>query len=1225
MNSGRRLSLALLGACEVRIDGRPVHAVAYVRMRALLAYLAVERERDHPRTDLAAMLWPGNDHVTARGNLRRTLADLRRALEAPLGMTLFVASKDTIRLVPAFSIDVRDFAGGAARNVREALPDEAAIALYRGEFLAGLSLPDCPQFDEWASMQREALHCHALALLERLWRRYSMAGDNGKALRFVLRHAELEPWDEDVHRQAMLLYARDGQKSAALEQYANCRRILRDELASSPGKETEQLAERIRNGEWDAALPVQEQNPSSPGPTPQAERRPVTVLYCELTPTETEDPDEAAQLLGPPRERCSQIIRRHSGYVASTHGGGLLAYFGYPRADESAARHAVRAALAITRDAAPEIEIRVGIHSGLVIAGGQPDLPDAVGRTSKLAARLRHSAAKNQVSISQQTRRVVAGYFDCTSLGVQQVSGFSQPLEVFRVDGETGARTRLDGVERLTPLFGRQAEIDRLLALWQETKNGSRRFVCIRGEPGIGKTRLVRALIERVEGDANVVRELRCFPEFEQSPFHPVIAMIEACLGFARTDTPEDRFRKLSAHFETHHRESAPIGVPLLARLLSIALQGNYRAPRASPQKQKEQTVALLLDQLNPPLSSRPALLIVEDLHWIDPSSIELLHRFIERKDKRPVFAVFTYRPEFVAPWRPRGASIMELAPLAESDARQMIASITEQVSAATARLIVEGSDGVPLFIEEMTKLACTDNSAGIPPTLHDLLAARIDRLGAAKYTAQLAATLGREFDLTLLAKVFPRERGNLEDSLKALRDAGLTLELNASTQQFKHALIREAAYQSQTKADIQAAHQRVAEVLAREFPDVVASRPEQLAQHFSAGGQTRLAIEYWTKAGRRAAQYSAHAEAIENFNTGLRLLPGLQPGANRDLLEFNILVNLCPSLYAAVGYGSEEATRANARLAVLAEIVGDGPDLFQAKWAVVMNTIANAGSRDVPPRAMHLLGSAGDDPLRKQAAHYAVADAAFWLGEFELARSHTEASITFYRPAQHQDLLARFGEDLSVSCAAYLAWASYFLGFAERARLTCNRMLGRARELDHPHTLALALCFASVLHRWMDDRENTLILSAETVEVSRKYGFSVWLAAGEMTHGWALARRGRHEGIAELDSSVAGMKKAIGGISVVFLSALAEAYLHLGLYDRSLATVDAAKQEAARTGDGHFSAELCRLEGECLLALSAKNARRAKACFDQARSISRAQGAKSLQLLAEASMARMR
>ncbi|OGA14170.1 MAG: hypothetical protein A3H32_18020 [Betaproteobacteria bacterium RIFCSPLOWO2_02_FULL_63_19] len=1211
----------------MRIDGHPVQAVTYVRMRALLAYLAVERERDHPRADLAAMLWPGNDHVTARGNLRRTLADLRRTLETPLGMTLFIASKDAIRLVPAFSIDVRDFVGGGARNVREALPDEAAIALYRGEFLAGLSLPDCPQFEEWVSMHREALHCHALALLERLWRRYSMAGNYGEALRFVLRHAELEPWDEDVHRQAMLLYARNGQKSAALEQYAICRRMLREELASSPSKETEQLAERIRNGEWNASLPVQVQgqNPSGSSPPPQAERRPVTVLYCELIPAETEDPDEAAQVLGPPRERCLEIIRRHSGYVASTHGGGLLAYFGYPRADENAARHAVRAALAITRAAAPEIEIRVGIHSGLVIAGGQPDLPDAVGRTSKLAARLRHSAAKNQVSISQQTRHVVAGYFDCISLGLQHVSGFSQPLEVFRVNGETGARTRLDGVERLTPLFGRQAEIEKLLALWQEARNGSRQFLCIRGEPGIGKTRLVRALIERIEGDSDAVCELRCFPEFEQSPFHPVIAMIEARLGFPRTDTPEDKFRKLSAHFETRYRKSAPIAVPLLARLLSIALQGNYRAPPASPQKQKEQIIALLLDQLNTPPSEKPALLIVEDLHWIDPSSLELLHRFIERKDGRPVFAVFTHRPEFVAPWMPRGVSILDIAPLTERDARQMIASISGQVPAATARLIVESSDGVPLFIEEMTKLARTDNSVGIPPTLHDLLAARIDRLGSAKYTAQLAATLGREFDLTLLGKVFPKERGNLQEALRALREAGLTLELNASTQQFKHALIREAAYQSQTKADIQAAHQRVAEVLMREFPDVVASRPEQLAQHLSASGQTRLAIEYWTKAGQRAAQYSAHAEAIKNFNNGLRLLPGLQPGSNRDLMEFNILVNLCPSLYAAVGYGSEEATRANARLAVLADLVGDAPDLFQAKWAVVMNTIANAGSRDVPPRAMHLLHNAGDDPLRRQAAHYAVADAAFWLGKFEVARAHTEESLTFYRSTQHQDLLARFGEDLSVSCAAYLAWAYHFLGHAERARLICDKMLGRARELDHPHTLALALCFASVLHRWMDDRENTLILSTETIEVSRKYGFSVWLAAGEMTHGWALARHGRHEGIAELDSSVAGMKKAIGGISVVFLSALAEAYFHLALYDRSLATVEAAKREAARTGDGHFSAELCRIEGECLLATSAKNAPRAKACFNQARSISRAQGAKSLELLVEASMARMR
>jgi tetratricopeptide (TPR) repeat protein len=335
------------------------------------------------------------------------------------------------------------------------------------------------------------------------------------------------------------------------------------------------------------------------------------------------------------------------------------------------------------------------------------------------------------------------------------------------------------------------------------------------------------------------------------------------------------------------------------------------------------------------------------------------------------------------------------------------------------------------------------------------------------------------------------------------------------------------------------------------------------------------------------------------------------------------VLVNVCPALYAAAGYGSEEATRANARLAVLTELVGDRPDLFEAKWALVMNTIANAGSRDVPPRALQLLRMAGDDPLRKQAAHYAIADAAFWLGEFEMARTHAAKALALYRPEQHPDLLARFGEDLSISCGAYLAWSEYFRGFPEQARITCDNMLARARALDHPHTLGLALCFASVLHRWMDCGEKALALGAETIEVSRRYGFSVWLAAGEMAHGWALARQGNKEGIAELEAGIAGMKMAIGGISVVFLSALAEGYGHLQMYPEALAVLAQAKEEAARTGDGHYSAELFRLEGECLLKLPNGDAGQASSRFNEALAVSRRQGARSLELLAAESIAR--
>lgn len=1241
MNPPSGLALSFLGGYEVRLNGQPLGGISYATMRALLAYLAVERERDHPRDELAAMLWPANDAATARGNLRRTLADLRRVIEVPMvaglvagmgaGRELFIAQRETIRLLPAFALDVRDFANSAVSGAGPAaMPDDAAIELYRGEFLAGFSLPECPRFEEWAGMQREALHCLALALLEKLWRRHSQAGDTGRALRLVLRHAELEPWDEDVHRQAMLLYARNGQKAAALEQYEICRRSLQAELGTEPARQTQELAARIRAGDIAPAIVV----PPDAGSAAQAaaERRPVTVLYCELDAGEAADPDEALEQLAPLREACAQLIREHGGHVTATQSGSLLGYFGYPRASERAALQAVQAALATTRLGTTAVSVRVGVHSGLVIAGGEARLPDAVGRTSKLAARLHHDVAGSQVCISAQTHDVVRGFFECASLGEQRISGFAEPVEIFAVRRATGARTRLDASAQLTPLFGREHELAQLQAAWEAAAAGRPGCVLVCGEPGMGKTRLLHSLAQQAGAASACVRELRCFPEYVQSPFQPVLVMLETLFGFEPADSPGQRFERLRRHFETvDTRTRAAQAVPLLAQLLALPLGRGYAAPRSSLQRQKEQTVELLVQLLTGPESGPPRLLVIEDLHWMDPSSLELLVKLVERPVPQgapgTLLAVFSCRPEFIAPWRADRVTRLELLPLAQAEARRMVHAIAPDTAADLAQRIVERCDGVPLFIEEMSRLAASGRLASIPPTLHDLLAERIDRLGEARYSAQLAATLGRQFDVDLLARVHPGPRATLDAHLDNLRLAGLTEPLDATTQQFRHALIQEAAYQSQPRPALQAAHRRVAEILQGDYAERVAARPELLARHLSASGAVRAAIPWWTLAGQRAARYSAHAEAIGHFNQGLELIASLPPDGERDALEFNILVYLCPTLYAAAGYGSEQATRANARLAEVVERMGERPELFEARWAMVMNTIANAGSRQVPPRARLLVPLAGADPLRGQAAHYAVADAAFWLGEFREAHRHTQAALALYRPEQHPGLLERFGEDLSVSCAAYLAWSQHFLGESALARQTAAAMLAKARALDHPHTLALALCFASVLHRWMDDVEPAHDLGAETIEVSRRYGFSVWAAAGDMAHGWALARRGEARGIGLLESGIAGMRQAIGGISVVFLSALAEGWRHLGEPARALAVLADCHREVERTGDGHYLAELHRLEGECRLECSAQppaaEQEAARRCFEQALAVSRRQQALALERLARAALER--
>lgn len=1231
----KMLHLALLGSFDMRAAGNSLD-IGYAKLRALLAFLAMSAGVPVQREYLAELFWPGMPAVAGRQNLRRALFNLKSAMGGA-GKLLF-AKRDVVMLTCPGSLwlDVAEFTAAAPSCVAAPTPAycntciaqmERMAGFYRGEFMAGFSLPHCPDFEDWLQLQRESMHRRVLAILERLTNCHEQINSFENALRFALRYTELEPWDEEGHRRAMRLYALNGQSSAALGQYGFCCRVLEKELGVLPGDETRNLAESIRRGEWrpghSAAVGG---TPITVLSTPVSERRHVTVLYCEFALAATDDPDKAAALLRAPQARCVEIIRQFSGYIVQAYGGGLLAYFGYPQAHENAARYAVQAALAVTREAADGIEIRAGVHTGFIITGGEPSMPDTVGNTSMLTIQLRHGVTYNEVAISQDTRCLVSGYFDCMSMGVQSFPCAARPLEIFKVVRESGACNRLDTTVRLNPLVGRKAEVAKLMGLWGKAAQGTSNAVLVQGEAGIGKSRLLYTVKERLADKPHAIRELRCFPEFSQSPFHPLIAMLETFYGFAPGDAPGIKFDKLAKFFETHYPASAQHAVPLLAHLLCLPLGGDYPAPGLSPQKQKEQTIALLIDLLRALAAQQPVLLIVEDLHWIDPSMLELLTLFVEQKESGAILSVFTARPEFIPPWDEALVSSLALAPLAENEVAEMVASISEAIPVSTVRRIVERADGVPLFVEEVAKIATLDNQASTPATLHDLLEARLDNMGEAKYIAQLAATLGREFNLDLLRKVSRLVPAALTHSLCALRDAGLILNVNETTCQFKHALIQETAYQSQTMANRQDIHRRIALSLQDEFSDIAETRPELLAQHLSAGGEIRQAVEYWIRAGQRASLNSANMEAIEHFNSGLQLLMTLPADQERDRMEFKTLVSLCPLLYAVKGYGSEGATQANARISALSGLVGDSQELFHAKWALVFNTITNSGATKIGAleTAIQLLGMAQGDSLRKQAAHYAVSNAAFWLGEFETTRAHAEQAIALYHPDQRQMLLEQFGDDLSITNEIFLSHALYFLGFPDQAQRVCGRMLTKARKHVYPHTLAFALSFASLLYRWLNKHEETLSLSAEAILASRQHDFPVWLSVGEVTHGWALVMHGQEEGIAELKSGIAGMHKTVSGVQVTYLSPLAEAYVHLKRYDEAFSLLAEALDDAESTGDEHFVAELQRLNGECLLALSSDNAAQAEACFDHALTISRKQQAKSLELRAAMSMARL-
>ncbi|MGZ5049878.1 MAG: AAA family ATPase [Methylobacter sp.] len=1214
--------LLLLGGFEASLDGRPVVGFAYSKMRALLAYLAVEREQDHRRDVLAELLWNSNPAV-ARSNLRRTLADLRRSLELPSGRVLFVPGKHTIRFVPNAYIDVLAFCGqpSALRGSDDAdlACDERVVELYRGEFLAGLALPDCPDFEDWLQAQRERLHGRAVNLLERLSIGYGETGTYDKALQYALRQAELAPWDEEAHSRVMRFYALSGQTGAALRHYEVCSRQLQNELGISPSDEVRQLAERLRAGEF------QEKVPAALEVSPPAERRQVTALYCALSVIASEDPEEWLIRLGAPQARCADIVRRFSGHIVQAHGGGLLAYFGFPQVSENAAVHAVQAGLAMAGEAGDGIGVQVGIHTGLIIADAEAPLMDSAGRTSKLAMQIRNCIGSGEVAISQDTQVIVSGYFDCVSLGQQTLPDFAQPQDLFKVVRESGARTRLEAAAMLTPPVGRETESAELMRLWELSAQGEPALVLIQGEAGIGKSRLLRMLRERLADRPHSVIELRCFPEISDSPLQPLIALFEDEFGFSRNDAAEVKFTKLASYFEAHLPDSAQQSVPLLAQLLSLPLAAPYSAPDDAPaQRQKQQIHALLLALLRRLAAARPLLLIVEDLHWIDPSTLELLVLLAEQSEKIPVLALLTARPEFVPPWR--NGLTLPLAPLAEAHVLAMIAAIKQDMPAETALRIAERTDGVPLFVEEMAKAAGLNGHADIPPTLQDLLLARIERMGPAKYTAQLAAAIGREFSAELLRKASELEPAQLNRMLRLLRNTGLVLDAGATEFQFKHALIQEAVYASQTKAGRRAAHRRIAVALAAGFPDITEHQPELIARHFDAAGEPRLAIDYWLRAAESKPLYSSNVEVVGYLQAGLKALDGLADGIEKDRLAFALQVRLGFALQATQGYGAAVALQAFYQAMALSKKIGNTPGLFQAQLGLCIgiSSLPELGNNSVGLKlACQLLRMAQESrsPALLQQAHHVVGNTLFWMGRFAEARFHQEQAIAL-DPDDGQGIEAdASGRITSVTSQAFLSWLLWFQGFPEQAGQVSELSLSRARRYRHPNTLAFVLTFASALQRWLGNPEASLAFAEEGMALAQKMDFSIWHITNTMQQGWALAMQGKVEGVAQIRQCVDNMRIAMSGVIASFSLPLAEALLHHGQAGEALSVLDEALAESEKKHDYHFEAELHRLKGECLLAFGRR--REAEACFGQALAVSREQEAKALELRALASLER--
>ncbi|MGH8070650.1 MAG: AAA family ATPase [Candidatus Entotheonellia bacterium] len=1002
---------------------------------------------------------------------------------------------------------------------------------------------------------------------------------------------------------------------------------------------------------------------------PAAERRQLTVLFCDLvdsTPLATQlDPEELREVVQAYQRVCAEVIQRFEGYIAQYLGDGLLVYFGYPQAHEDDGQRAVRAALGmvetmgllnqhLVQERGVQLAVRIGIHTGLVVVGemgGGRQEQLALGDTPNMAARLQALAAPDTIVISAATHRLIQGFFHCRDLGPHTLKGIPTPVSVYRVIEESGAQSRLEvaSTTGLTPLVGREQEVGLLLEHWAQAKAGRGQVVLLNGEAGIGKSRLVQTLKERLAGEPYTRLECRCSAYHRNSPLYPVIDLYQRALQFSREDSSSAKLGKLEKALAQLPLSLSEV-VPPLASLLSLPLGERYLPLTLTPQQQRQKTLEALLAVLMALAAQQPVLFVLEDIHWLDPSTLEFLSGLVDQTATRPLFTLLTCRPTFRPPWAAHAhLTYLTLSRLPRHQAARMIAQVAggRTLPAEVHQQLLTRTDGVPLFVEELTKMVLESGfireaddryeltgplpTLAIPATLHDSLMARLDRLNTAKTVAQLGAAVGRQFSYELLRAVRPMDEATLQQALGQLVETELLYQRGLppqATYVFKHALIQEAAYQSLLKSVRQQYHQQIAQALVGRFPETVDTQPELLAHHYTEAGLAGQAVSYWQRAGQRAIERSANVEAISHLTRGLEVLKTVPEMLHRTRQELDVQTALGPALMATKGAGAPEVERTYARARELCQQVGDTPQLFPVLYGLWLFYLVRAQLQTAQELGEQLLRLAQrtQEVALILEAHRALGTSLFYRGELVLARTHLERALALYDPQEHHALAFRSGQDPGVVCRGFVAWALGMLGYPDQALRRSHETLTLPQELSHAFSLAYALDFAARIHQLRREGQLTQAQAQALIALSREQGFTQRLATGTILWGWALTAQGQgEEGIAHMRQGLTAFRATGAELALpYYLALLGEAYGALGQAGEGLKVLAEALATTHKTGEQFCEAELHRLKGKLLLAGSAEHHAAAEACFQQALDVARRQRAKAWELRAAMSLSRL-
>jgi class 3 adenylate cyclase len=991
-------------------------------------------------------------------------------------------------------------------------------------------------------------------------------------------------------------------------------------------------------------------------------------MFCDLIgSTELSvclDPEDLRRVFERYRETVAAAVVTYGGRIAGYLGDGIIVYFGFPQAHEDDAVRAVHSALLIVKSVTEQLtvnevplKLRVGIATGIVVVGSlrgretASELEGVVGETPNLAARLQAHAEPNGIVVEQTTHQLIGNTFDYRDLGEIELKGFPRVVRAWQVIGIGSVQSRLEALRGTgrTPLVGREGELNFLERRWQQAKNGTGQVVLFSGEPGIGKSRIVEAICENVRAERALTQRYYCSPYHSDSPLYPFIVQFEREAGLDRSQSPDQKLANLQAVIQQAGLDVTAT-LPLFAEMLSVRKDLSFVGGNFSAHKRRTQTLAALRDRLRHLADRQPTLVLFEDVHWIDPTSHELIESVIKTINRLPILMIITYRPEFKSSWGglPNVSSI-SINRLNRDQTIAMINSLVigEPFSIDVVNQIVDRAEGVPLYIEELTKTIAEERlfaktgelhqvngalaALQIPAALQGSLVARLDRLLPAKQIAQVGSVIGREFSYELIKSVSKLTDDALLQALNQLETAELIFRRGITPQctySFKHALIQEAAYDGLLKSERRALHAELTTVMETQLPEICNAQPEVVAHHYTRAELYDTAATYWKRAAKRALERSANMEVIGHARKGLATLHRLPHSLERSERELELIIFLGAAYRATKGFASLEVENAFLQAREICQSL-------DRKWEFldVLRGLASCyyirgdlrSHRLISTQAISV-GQQKQDTNYLMMGHYMAGSRIFWEGDFNLARQELElaTSLRGLTDVSRDTLSSQI--DPNAFTLIHLSWTLWITGYPDQALQVSDRTIKMARELAQPFTLAMALMWAVWVRICVDETIVNDEILTELRGLTVEHHFTYIEACATHLEGWAHSRRGDFAtGLDLMCRGIADLRQQAAGLGRPWLLALpAKLYAEINEPQKGLVFISEALAHVESTGERHWQAELYRLKGELMLIGDEKGRNTAEQCFQQAIETARHQGARTLELRAVLSMVRM-